>query len=319
MTAETSNKLVSEWANEPYQPVQVIFNPFSGVPGDSGPQLLELLSQLQAMSFLPEVFLLSPNTDLSAVVQRALDRGIRFFVVSGGDGTIDSVAALLAVDANAALASPPVLAIIPTGTQNNIALSLHIPTDIRAAAALLRSGVQVGIDMALAECSGSRRIFLEACSVGLFSALFSAADDIQHGNIQRITDLLSTLVTFPLSDIYVVADDLPEIHTRGHVALVSNMPYVGPHFSIPNASGMDDGSLDVLVFNDLSKLDLLSYATLAAGSLPDQTNIQNYHVKKIVIQSHPPMPVLADGFSLGETPLSIRILPKALTVIRGPV
>jgi diacylglycerol kinase family enzyme len=59
------------------------------------------------------------------VVQNALEDGIRMFVVCGGDGTIDVMAGTNAT-----------LGIIPTGTQNNVALSLGIPADIPAAVAI---------------------------------------------------------------------------------------------------------------------------------------------------------------------------------------
>ena len=66
-------------------------------------------------------------------------------------------------------------------------------------------------------------------------------------------------------------DDKQEIHSRGHVVLVSNMPYIGFHYQVGSAAAFKDGLLDVLFFADLSKLDLINYAIQGVG--PDKPKI----------------------------------------------
>lgn len=166
---------------------------------------MDVISAMQAWKLVPEAFLVEPGCDLLAVVHNTLKDGIRMFVVCGGDSTIDVMAGTLA-GTNAALE------IIPTGTQNNVALSLGIPTDIPAAIAILRTGRRLKVDMGLAACGEIKQPFLEVCSVGLLSDLFPAADDIQHGNLAGMGDFLATL------------DGKQEIDTLCNVALVSNMP-----------------------------------------------------------------------------------------------
>ena len=65
------------------------------------------------------------------------------FVVCGGDGTILAVAEAL-------IGTRATLGIIPTGTQNDVALSLGIPADVPAAIALLRTGRRIKVDVGLA-------------------------------------------------------------------------------------------------------------------------------------------------------------------------
>ena len=40
----------------------------------------------------------------------------------------------------------------------------------------------------MATCGKINTPFLEVCSVGLVSTLFSSVDDIQHGNLARVGD-----------------------------------------------------------------------------------------------------------------------------------
>jgi diacylglycerol kinase family enzyme len=291
---------------------KLIFNPGSGTTGESPLQLVDVISAMQAWKLVPEIYLVEPGCDLPAVVQSALADGIRMFVVCGGDGTIDVMAGALA-------GTNATLGIIPTGTQNNVALSLGIPADISAAIAILRTGQRIKVDMGVVSCGEMKRLFLEVCSVGLLSALFPAADDIQHGDLTRIGDFLAALVASPPAEMHLVLDGKQEINTICHVILVSNMPYIGPHFQVSTPSSMNDGLLDVLLFADLSKADLLGYAVQVAraGDGPEDERIQHYHVHKVDIETKPAMPVMADGLALQEGLLHINVLRHVLAVMVG--
>jgi diacylglycerol kinase family enzyme len=289
---------------------KLIFNPGSGVAGDSHMQLMEVISEMQSWKLVPEVYLVEPGCNLPAVVQDALDGGIRLFVVCGGDGTIDVVAGALA-------GTNATLGIIPTGTQNNVAFSLGIPADIPTATAILRSGRHIKLDMGLVTSGGIKQLFLEACSVGLLSALYPAADDIQHGNIARLGDFLAKLVTSPPGEMQLVLDGKQKIQPLCHGVLVSNMPYIGPHYQVGSPASFNDGLLDVLLFADLSKFDLLGNVVQVATGGSEDPRIQHYHVRSIDIDSNPVMPIMADGVALGEGPVHIHVEHHTLAVMAG--
>lgn len=289
---------------------KLIFNPGAGQAGASPVQLMDIISAMQEWKLVPETFLVEAGCDQATMVQKALMDGIRMFVVCGGDGTIDVMAGALA-------GTKATLGIIPTGTKNNVALSLGIPVDIPQAIAILRNGQRMKVDLGLAVCGEIRQTFLEVCSVGLLSALFPAADDIQHGNLSRIGDFLSTLAVSAPAGIHLVLDGKQEIKTPGHVVLVSNTRYIGPHFQVGNSSSITDGLLDVLLFADLSKMDLLGYAAQAAGAGDgtEDERIQHYHVRRVNILTDPAMPVMADGLALGEGTVSISVKRHSLAVM----
>jgi diacylglycerol kinase family enzyme len=255
------------------------------------------------------------------VVQDAFAQGIRMFVVCGGDGTISAVARALA----GAPSGRATLGIIPIGTQNNIALSLGIPADVPAAVAILRTGRRIKVDVGMAICQNSaakgreiRTPFLEVCSVGLASALFPSADDVQHGNLARIGDFLSMLLSTPPADMRLVLDGKKEIHSLGHVALVTNMPIVGRHYRVGEADSFHDGLLDVLFFADLSKLDLMGYIFKGVGtSESEDPRILHFHVRRVDIDTQPAMPIMADGIALGEGRVRIEVRRRALAVMVG--
>lgn len=274
---------------------------------------MDVIREMQACKLVPEAYLVEPDSDLPSLVQNALSDGIRMFVVCGGDGTVDIMASALA-------GTSATLGIIPTGTQNNVALSLGIPpADIPAAIAILRTGHRIKVDMGLADYGDIKRSFLEVCSVGLLSALFPSADDIQHGNLTRVGDFLATLVASTPAEMHLTLDGKQEINTMCHAVLISNMPYIGPHFQVGTPASINDGLLDVLLFADLSKMDLLSYAVQAGKSSgePEDDRIQHYHIHSVEIDTNPAMPCMVDGLALGEGPLHISVQRHVLAVMVG--
>ena len=221
---------------------KLFFNPAAGNPAESAVQLVELLRHLQAQRIEPEVVLVQPGMRLSAIALNAARAAVKMVIVSGGDGTIENVALGL-------VGSRTTLGIIPTGSRNNLARSLGIPTDnLAAAVALLRGGRRVKIDVGHVRHRKGSRFFLEAGAVGLASALYPSADDIQHGDLGKIGEFLSTLVSAAPSEIRLRLDHRrAEIVAHAHLVLVANMPMTGANFQIGPDISFDDRCLDVLV------------------------------------------------------------------------
>jgi diacylglycerol kinase family enzyme len=291
---------------------KLIFNPGSGQPGESPQQLVSILSEMQNQHIFPEVFIVPPDSQLEDVVHSAIKSGIKLIVVAGGDGTIDSVV-------GAMLGSDATLGIIPTGTRNNLAFNLGITGDIPNSVALLRQGRRLKIDVGRVHCGHSRYWFLEGVALGLISDLYPMADDFQHGNLAQIGGLLSTLISATPSRLRMILDGHKHLDTSAHMMLITNMPFLGPHFQISPKVSFKDGRLDVFTFSDMGKLNMLSYAMLSLGGPLEDAGIKHYRARHIKIVSTPQMPVLADGILAGQGSgsLSIHVHPRALTVMVG--
>ncbi len=275
-------------------------------------QLVELLRYLQIQRIEAEVFLVQPEIRLRTIAHNAVRAGARMVIVSGGDGTIENVALGL-------VGSRTTLGIIPTGTRNNIARSLGIPTDNLAdAVTLLRKGRRLKIDVGQVRHRKASRCFLEAGAIGLASALYPSADDIQHGDLGKIGEFLSTLVSAAPSEIRLRLDHhRKEIVTHAHLVLVANMPFMGANFQIAPDVEFNDRQLDVFVYSDLSKRDLIGQAIQSPTAVPD-ARIQRFRAKAIAITTNPAMPVMADGVFLGDGPVTLTLQRQRLRVMAGP-
>ena len=291
--------------------VKLVFNPAAGSAGKSPVQLMDIISRMQYSKLLPEVYMTGTDSDMQAMVNEAVDQGIRMFAVCGGDGTVSAVAKAL-------VGIPSTLGIIPTGTQNNIAFSLGIPMNIPKAIDILRAGRRVKVDAAVVSCKEKSLPFLEICSMGLMSALYQSGDDIQHGDLSRIGDFLSAFASFPLSDIHLITDDGRDIKEKGHMALISNMPYVCRHYHVGPRASYKDGLLDVLLFSGLSKLELAGCFIRGLERNKDDARIRRFRASGLEIETNPAMPVMADGEMLGIGAARFKVIRHALSVMTGP-
>ena len=82
----------------------------------------------------------------------------------------------------------------------------------------------------------------------------------------------------------MIYDGRRKLDTSADMLVISNMPFLGPHFQIsPNVSFMD-GRLDVFTFSDMSKLNMISYAMLSQIGHFEDIGIKHYHVKHVRIR-----------------------------------
>lgn len=289
---------------------KLIFNAISGRPQESPQQLAGILNEMQNWNISPEVYMVRPESDVERAVRNALRSGIKLIVVAGGDGTIDSVA-------GAMVGSSATLGIIPTGTRNNVAFNLGIPATVPEAVALLRGGRRLKIDVGYLRSGRSHRWFLEAASVGLISDLYPAADELQHGDLAQIGNLLAKFVASTPAHLRANLGDRERLDTNAYMVLIANMPYMGPRLQVGSRISCRDSLLDVYIFSEMTKLDLISYAVRSAGGLVEDAHLKHYRVRQLKIISRPKMPVLADGVLLEQGPATIRIQPRSLAVIVG--
>ncbi len=127
----------------------------------------------------------------------ALGGGPRLIVAAGGDGTVGAVADCLA-------ASGGVLGILPLGTSNDFARSLHIPVDPGRAAALLTEGKIADVDLGRLVAPQQRpRHFVHAATAGLnvnFARFATRASVRAPGDFEVAGEALRVITPLEFTD-----------------------------------------------------------------------------------------------------------------------
>ena len=248
---------------------------------------------------------------LPETVREALADGHDLIVVGGGDGSVSSVAGVLA-------GSGAVLGVLPLGTANDFARTMGIPFELGKACATIAHGGVSPVDLGLA---GDHH-FVNVASMGLGSAVAEAIFPrlkcavgslaYPYAAVRAYLEREPFEVGFAFSD-----GDHETVAIRDliHVA-VGNGRYFGGGMVVAPSSGIEHYALDVYAVEAFDAPDLARIAWgLRTGNLVDDKRVHYWRTRQVRILTDPRLPVNLDGELGCHTPKSFSVVPDALKVL----
>ena len=290
---------------------KLIANPGAGKPEESPKQLEKAIRLLLQHGIKVDVALAKPKEEATPLAKQAVKDGYDLVIAMGGDGTLEAVM-------RGMVGRKTPMGIIPIGTQNNIAKSLGVPTDMEEACALIASRHIRKLDVGRVKVrKGKKLFFFELTAIGLVAALYPKANKLQNGQLSKLKDVALTLIhQEPDPEVFLTLDDESKIKIKTMLVVVSNAPMFGANFLVAPAATVTDGLLDISVYPDFSKAELLAYyAQIRSEGFSNNEKVQRYRAKKIEIKTNPKMDVMADGVMLGKGKVEIKAKPGAVWMI----
>jgi diacylglycerol kinase (ATP) len=298
----------------PLRKARLIYNPGSGKGAHAKYSLEEVVNCLRTHGIEANVTIRTSGKVVIASAREAAERGEDLVIVAGGDGTIEKAASQL-------VGTEMTLGIIPTGTMNNLARSLGIPLVLEDACALIGMGVARKIDVGRINVDEKPELqyFLETANLGLTAVAFTMGQEARKGRWSGLPDALGKLLKFKPSPVVVELDDGQVIQANSQLVTISNSPLIGVNFHIAPEAKMDDGLLDVAIYDEMSKTDLFSYLMAARnGNAVDNPKIKRYKARRVRIHPRDPAPLSSDKEPIPEKAnVDIHVVPQALKVIVG--
>lgn len=261
---------------------RLIFNPDSGDGTDNAKRLVEIVGRLREHGILAGIGLKTSGKAARELAKEAVENGEDLVIVAGGDGTIEDVASEL-VD------SSVTLGILPTGTMNNLARSLGVPLDVDDACALLGAGLtrQIDIGRVVTNEKPDVEYFLEGAGAGLSAIVLPAGHALEKGRWTTLPMTIRKLFDSKPAPIEVELDDHPAIHAYSQIVTVSNCPMMGKNIMVAPDAKMDDGLLDVAIYDGMTKTELLQHFLAASnGTRVDNPKIRYDRARKIRISTN---------------------------------
>lgn len=293
------------------KPARLIFNPSSGRDAeDNAARLAKLVNNLRAHGIEAKVGLKTSGAAARDLARKAVKSGEALVIVAGGDGTIGDVAAEL-------IGKDIVLGIVPTGTMNNVARSLGVPLDIEDACALIGMGTTRHIDMGRITTSAGTdaEYFLECAGVGLSAIVAAGGQAFVKRRWNLVPRALRKFFEAKPGKIVVELDDTV-VEATTQIITVSNAPLMGNKMLAVPGGKMDDGFLDVQVYDGMDMAALVKHFKAASSDSPD--DLKTYRASKVRIKSAEPIPANADmNIAPAENVIEMEVIPKALTMIVG--
>lgn len=278
-------------------------------PASAGGKSLKLLPRIEAA-------LDARRAPFRVEKTRSLEHGVELAlaatelgevpVVVSGDGLMGAIGGAMA-------GSDAPLGLIPAGRGNDLARALGIPTDPEAAVETILAGHSRRIDVG--EANGKR--FLGIASVGFDSECNRLANETHflHGNLVYAYSMPRTLIGWRTARFTIAVGEERKRLSGYFVAVANNSVYGGGMWIAPEAE-IDDGLFDVVAIEEVGKLRfLLGLRDVLKGSHLKKDEVSVFRAPRLQIDASRPFPVYADGDHLTDLPVSLRVLPSALSIL----
>lgn len=284
-----------------------IINPAAG-GGSCLKKFREAETVLQAQKIFYQVSCSKKPGELHSLVQKALNAKADCIVVVGGDGTVR--------EAVSAIAYQPVdFFIFPFGTGNDLSKALGISTNPLTAAEQLLQGKASSMDAVQANDSW----FLNVGGFGFdvevllqtehYKKRMSNKNAYLFGLIQALFHLKSRSVT--------LTHDGERETLYAMIVSAGNGQYIGGGMQALPMAKVDDGLLDICVMHNVKKRRIPAVLLrFLKGRHMEIGETRYFQTKELMVETEIPLPVQLDGEIIEQTPVTFRLHPGAVRLLR---
>jgi YegS/Rv2252/BmrU family lipid kinase len=283
--------------------IHVVINPASG---HDEPILNAINSVFREHGVEWSVSVTQKFGDATEFARQAANDGYEIVAGYGGDGTQHEIA-------NGIMGTSALMGVLPGGTGNGFANEMGIPGKLRPALEVLCTSENVRKTDIVKIGDG---YFIQRLYVGIEPEQQTSREDKdKYGTFAYVINAFQRLRERK-QVLYKVQIDGEYYEGPAMKLYVVNAAKTGTGISITgNLSSVDDGLLDVFILDldDLKTID---------GALDRMLHLSTKHAKEfmrqgqeISIDTDPNQPVWTDGEYIGRTPVSLKVLPGALSVV----
>ncbi|OIJ66399.1 YegS/Rv2252/BmrU family lipid kinase [Streptomyces mangrovisoli] len=245
------------------------------------------------------------------LARAAGERG-RVVLAVGGDGIAGGIGGALSGTGTA-------LGLVPAGRGNDFARALGLPEEPEALAEVLLHNPARPVDTIEVESAAHGRVVV-------LGSVYAGVDALanRHANRSRLlrgaasyyAGGLRAVTTWRPASYRVTVDGELHIH-RGYTVVAANSAYYGSGRMIAPGARVDDGLLDVVLIRHAPRrLFFALMNELSAGTHVERPQVQVLRGKEIRIEADREVPYGADGEVDAVLPVTARVLPGALRVVR---
>lgn len=244
-------------------------------------------------------------------------------VAVGGDGMAGALASIAA-------ASGARLGIIPAGRGNDLRRVLRIPADPASAARVLTTGQPRQIDLiAVSTPDHPELIAVGSVYAGIPAVAGLIANNTRWlgGSLVYSVAALRALASWRPAAFTVAAAEAGGQEFDGYAVVVANSAFFGAGMQVAPPAVIDDGMLDLVLMRHAPKITFArALLKIKDGSHTSLPQVSLDRCTDVTITMSRDLPAAADGEPLScatplpaGTPLRIRVLPAALTVLTPAV
>jgi diacylglycerol kinase (ATP) len=259
---------------------------------------------------LVEVRAVQDPSDLPKVLDEVVAARPGMLVLAGGDGTLSTAADRMS-------GTDVVLGVLPTGTANDLARTLQLPTDLVAACEAIVHGKTVDVDLGTI---GADR-FLNVASMGLAVGVTRALNPDLKRRVGALAYPIAAVQAYRLHKPFRATLEFPagdhesiELADLLQIAVANGRFYGGGVVVSPDA-GIDDHVLDVYAIprgTAWQRLQVLRH--FVSGAFTEKDHVLHVTTRQVRVTTDPDVSINVDGELGLRTPQTFGIAVNALKV-----
>jgi diacylglycerol kinase (ATP) len=256
-----------------------------------------------------DVLVANTVAESQALMKQSGAEGLDALVVLGGDGAAHQGVQFCA-------GTDVALGLVPSGTGNDLARALSVPSDPMAAVdalvTALRAGSRREIDLGQV---GDTWFATVLCS-GFDASVNARANRMSWPPGPRRYDLaiVAELAAFRARPV-LIRTDVETLELDATLVAVGNTAWYGGGVPICPAATPDDGLFEVTVVGKVTRRELLRILpSLRTGRHVEHPAVRTLKAVEVHLDGND-WPAYADGEPMGALPLTARCVPQALHVL----
>lgn len=289
--------------------VKFIYNPSSG--RQNVRRKLEIISNiLLDNGYLVARFATKGKGDAMNETIKSCNEDWDIIIACGGDGTINEVATGIVKGQR----KIPV-AILATGTVNDFATSMQIPTQPKEFCEMILKGNIIDVDLGKA----NNNYFVNVLAGGTITDVAHQVPMEMKTLFGRAAYYIAGLREMPrqMLNPFHISIESEEYNCDEEVLLflVTNTASIGGFKGLAPSAQVEDGLLDCIIIRKVEILDVIPvFVSLLKGDITTSPNVKHFKTKKIKISSVESMQFDMDGEYGGELPIELEVVPASFRI-----
>jgi len=229
----------------------------------------------------------------------------------GGDGTLfETINGLAQTDLEFSM---PV-GIIPVGTGNSFAKDLGIHSFDTAVEKICQGNMR-RVDLGHCRCDSGAYYFINVLGFGWAADVAQQAVRYKRlGSLSYVISIFALIRNLSFYRLELTIDGKTHERENCFVEICNSSKTGGDMLIAPDAQ-IDDGLLDVIVLNKISRTRLLrAFPRIYKGSHLELPEVERFKASQISVKSSVPKTCTPDGEVLGQTPLELKVCPGQITL-----
>jgi len=289
-----------------------IYNPKAG-GGNSMNYLVDIKKYFEKYNIQAEIIFTEYPKHSTEIVQQADLSKYDGIAVAGGDGSFfNSLNGYMKRPDNPNIP----MGVLPVGTGNSLSRDIaKVDSSLEDFVKILSQGNTMNLDLAEVKTKKETFYYANMMGFGFINDVVETASKLKFFKSFAYTlGVLYNTIKLNTFDLKMTVDG-KELNLDNVFVIISNSKYTGGNYLIAPKAEINDGMLDLIILNRLSRINLLKiFPMIFDGSHVDTKFVDYIHAKNIKLEAKIPKVLAPDGEIYGEFPAEISCIPAGIKV-----